>query len=156
MSAGRLPRSLLMGTALLLGTGLGVAAGAAAGWRRGQPLDRGLLVALVNVRNFPIFFLGSIALYVFAVKLGWFPLSGSSTPFASLGPLARVGDVAHRLALPAGVLATHFATGHFLLMRAGMVSELGSDYLLAQGRRPERPRPQVPLAGRTPSCRWRA
>ena len=130
--AERLPRSLLlMGTALLLGTGLGVAAGAAAGWRRGEPLDRGLLVALVTLRNFPIFFLGSIALYVFAVKLGWFPLSGSSTPFASLGPLARIGDVAHHLALPAGVLATQFATGQFLLMRAGMVSELGSDYLLA-------------------------
>lgn len=128
----RLPRSLLlMGTALLLGTGLGVAAGAAAGWRRGRRLDRGLLVALNSLRSFPIFFLGSIALYVFAVRLGWFPLSGSSTRFASLGPVARVGDVAHHLVLPAAVLATQFATGQFMLMRAGMVSELGSDYLLA-------------------------
>ena len=128
----RLPRSLLlMGTALLLGTGVGVAAGAAAGWRRGQRLDRGLLVALVSLRDIPVFFLGSIALYVFAVKLEWFPLSGSSTPFTSLGPLARAGDVIHHLALPATVLAMQFATGQFLLMRAGMVSELGSDYLLA-------------------------
>lgn len=37
----------------------------------------------------------------------------------------------HHLALPATVLAAHFATSHFLLMRAGMVSELGSDYLQA-------------------------
>lgn len=130
--AERLPRSLLlMGTALLLGTGLGVLAGAAAGWRRGQRLDRGLLTAMIGLRNFPVFFLGSIALFVFSVKLGWFPLSGSSTPFTSLPPLARAGDVAHHLALPAAVLATEFATGQFLLMRAGMVSELGSDYLLA-------------------------
>lgn len=130
--AERLPRSLLlMGTALVLGTGLGVAAGAVAGWRRGRRLDHGLLVAFVGLRNVPVFFLGSIALFVFAVKLGWFPLSGSSTPFTSMGPLARLGDVAHHLALPATVLAAQFATGQFLLMRAGMVSELGSDYLLA-------------------------
>ncbi|MCP9488411.1 MAG: ABC transporter permease [Solirubrobacteraceae bacterium MAG38_C4-C5] len=129
--AERLPRSLLlMGTALVLGTGLGVLAGAAAGWRRGRRLDRGLLVGFISLRNFPVFFLGSIALYVFAVKLGCFPLSGSSTPFVSLEPLARAGDVAWHLALPAGVLATEFATGQFLLMRAGMVSELGSDHLL--------------------------
>lgn len=130
--AERLPRSLLlMGTAFVLGTGLGVLAGAAAGWRRGRRLDRGLLTAMIGLRNFPVFFLGSIALFVFSVKLGWFPLSGSSTPFVSLDPLARAGDVAHHLALPAMVLATEFATGQFLLMRAGMVSELGSDYLLA-------------------------
>jgi len=130
--AERLPRSLLlMGTGLLLGTGLGVVAGAVAGWRRGRAVDRGLLVASIGLRTFPAFFLASVALYVFAVKLGWFPLSGSSTPFASMGPLARAGDVAHHLVLPAAVLASQFATGQFLLMRAGMVSELGSDYLLA-------------------------
>ena len=77
--------------------------------------------ALVTL-NFSVFFLGSIALFVFAVRLGWFPLSGSSTPFTSLTPLARAGDVLHHLALPATVLAAHFATSHFLLMRAGMVS----------------------------------
>lgn len=128
----RLPRSLLlMGTALLLGTALGVGAGAMAGWRRGRRLDQALLVAFMGLRTMPVFFLGSIALFVFAVKLGWFPLAGSSTPFTSLGPLARAADVLHHLALPATVLAMQFATGQFLLMRAGMVSELGSDYLLA-------------------------
>lgn len=128
----RLPRSLLlMGTALVLGTGLGVLAGMAAGWRRGRRVDRGLLVAFIGLQNLPVFFVASIAVFVFGVKLGWFPLSGSSTPFAELGPLERAGDVAYHLALPATVLAAQFATGQFLLMRAGMVSELGSDYLLA-------------------------
>ena len=101
------------------------------GWRRGRPLDRGLLTAFIAVRNFPSFFLGTILLFVFAVKLGWFPLSGSSTPFASEGPLRSVVDALHHLVLPAGVLAAEFATGQFLLMRGGMVAELGSDYLLA-------------------------
>lgn len=102
-----------------------------AGWRRGRPLDRGLLTAFIAVRNFPSFFLGTILLFVFAVKLGWFPLSGSSTPFASEGPLRSVVDALHHLVLPAGVLAAEFATGQFLLMRGEMVAELGSDYLLA-------------------------
>jgi peptide/nickel transport system permease protein len=130
--AERLPRTLLLGvTALALGTGVGLLAGAISGWRRGGPLDRRLLAVFLALRGFPVFFLASLALFVFAVKLGAFPVAGASTPFSSLGPLERAGDLAHHLVLPASVLATQFAAGQFLLMRAGMVGELGSDYLLA-------------------------
>lgn len=127
----RLPWSaLLIGTALVLGTALGVTTGAAAGWRRGSRLDTVLLVVFTGVRSVPVFLLGSVVLLVFAVRLGWFPIAGSSTRFAELGVLGRVGDVAWHLVLPAAVLAVQFAAGQFLLMRAGMVAELGADHLL--------------------------
>jgi len=130
--AERLPRTLLLsGTALALGTGVGLLAGAASGWRRGRPLDRKMLAVFLTLRGFPEFFLASLSLFVFAVKLGAFPIAGASTPFSSYGPLERAGDLAYHLVLPACVLATQFAAGQFLLMRAGMVGELGSDYLLA-------------------------
>jgi peptide/nickel transport system permease protein len=101
------------------------------GWRRGRPLDRGLLGLFLVIDTFPVFFVASAAAYVLAVKLGWFPLSGARTPFAeSYGPLHEAADVAHHLALPAAVLALQFLTYQFLVMRSSMLAELGSDYLL--------------------------
>ncbi len=129
--AARLPWTvLLIGTALALAVLVGVIAGANSGWRRATPADQGLLGLFITFKNVPAFFLAPIVLVVFAVKLGWFPLSGSQTRYADLGPVAWVLDVAHHLVLPAAVLASQFAGGYYLLMRAGVVAELGSDHLL--------------------------
>ncbi len=69
--------------------------------------------------------------YVFAVRLGWFPLSGARTPFSQdSGPLRAAADVAHHLTLPVAVLTMQLLTFQYLVMRASMVGELGSDQLL--------------------------
>ena len=131
--AQRLPWTLLLvASAMALATTVGLLAGVHSGWRRGRPVDRALMTLFMAIRNFPVFFLGSLALFVFAVKLRWFPLSGATTPFAesSLTPLGRAADIAHHLVLPASVLAVQFAAAQYLMMRAGMVGQLGSDYLL--------------------------
>lgn len=127
----RLPWTLLLvGTAMAIATLAGVLAGVHSGWRRGQRVDRGLLAVFLGFRNFPVFFLASLAALAFAVSLDWVPLSGATTPFTQgLGPVARAADIAHHLVLPATVLSTQFAAGYFLLMRAGVVGELGSDHL---------------------------
>lgn len=128
--AERLPWTLLLiGTAMAVSTVVGLAAGVHSAWRRGRRVDSGLLSAFLILRNFPPFFLASIAVYVFAVQLGWVPLSGARAPFTSLDSLAGLVDIGHHLALPALVLTVQFAGGHYLIMRAGMVSELGADYL---------------------------
>ena len=122
---------LLVTTALVLGTTLGMLAGVHSGWRRGRPADRRLVALFLALDNLPSFFLASVAAYVLAVRLGWFPLYGARTPFAqSSGALDEVLDVAHHLALPATVLALQFVTFQYLVMRASMVGELGSDHLL--------------------------
>ncbi len=128
----RLPWTLLLvGTALALATGVGMVAGVHSGWRRGRRADKGLLALFLAIDNFPVFFLASIAVFVFAVKLGVFPLSGARTPFSeSSGVLAEIADVAYHLALPATVLALQFAAFQYLVMRASMVGELESDYLV--------------------------
>lgn len=126
----RLPWTLLLiGTAMVASLVLGLAAGVHSAWRRGRPVDTGMLGLFLSLRNFPPFFLASIALYVFAVQLGWAPLSGARTTFAELGTWEGLLDVAHHLALPAAVLTAQFAGGHYLVMRAAMVGELGADYL---------------------------
>lgn len=121
---------LLVGTGLALATALGMLGGVLSGWHRGRPVDRGLLGLFVALDTFPVFFVASVAAYLLAVKLAWFPLSGARTPFASYGPARQVVDVAYHLVLPATVLALQFLTYQFLVMRSSMVSELGSDYLL--------------------------
>lgn len=131
----RLPWTLLLvGSSLFVATVLGMFAGIASGWRRGGSSDRGLLGLFVALDTVPLFFVASAAAYVFAVRLGWFPLSGGRTPFSdSWGLLRQAADVAHHLVLPATIMALQFAALQFRVMRAGMVSELGSDHL-ALGR----------------------
>lgn len=127
----RLPWTLLLfATALALAATVGLALGVHSAWRRGRAVDQGLLVLFLGLHNLPVFFLGSLALLVFSVKLGWVPLAGTSTPYASFGPLEQVADVAHHLVLPAIVLATGFSAAYYLVMRASMVGELGADYLV--------------------------
>ena len=140
--AQRLPwTALLMGTAMGAAIVVGLVAGVHSGWSRDRAVDRRLLGLFLGLRNLPAFFTGSLAVYFLSVKLGWFPLGGSSTPFADFPLLQRIGDVAHHLALPAAVLAVQFTAGYYLLMRAATVAELGSDYLVlgrAKGLRDRR------------------
>lgn len=131
----RLPWTLLLaGTALTLATALGMLAGIESGWHRGRLKDRSLSSLFVASQNVPVFLIGSAALYVLAVQLGWFPLSGARTPFSeSWGWLRQTVDVAHHLVVPAVILGLQFAAFQYLVMRASIVGELGSHYL-ALGR----------------------
>ncbi len=128
----RLPWTLLLiGTSLALSTLVGVVAGVHLGWRRGKALDRRLLAGLLAVREIPSFLLASLLLFLFAVKLRWLPLFGAETPFLrSVGVLERAIDIGRHLILPVTVLSVGLVAGTLLVMRAGMVNELGSDYLL--------------------------
>ncbi|MDQ3974171.1 MAG: ABC transporter permease [Actinomycetota bacterium] len=128
----RLPWTVLLtGSALTLAVAAGLLAGVHSAWRRGEPVDRGLLAVFLGLRNVPVFFLASLAVFAFAVQLGWVPLAGARTLFADTGGLlGQSADVAHHLLLPAAVLATQFAAGYYLVMRANMVGELGADYLV--------------------------
>lgn len=127
----RLPWTLLLAASgVAIATGIGCLAGIHAGWRRQRRSDETLLAAFVGLQNVPDYVLASLALLVFAVQLRWFPFSGARTPFQSVGGLALVADVARHLLLPALVLASGLAAYQFLLVRAGVVTELGSDYLV--------------------------
>ena len=139
----RLPWTiLLIGSSMVVATGIGLAAGLHSGWRRDRPLDRALLTGVLTVWQFPPYLLGSLLLFVFAVKLQWLPLGGAQTPFSgSFSALEKVLDIAEHLVLPLVVLTAGLTALSYLVMRAGMVNELGADYLLmgrAKGLRPRR------------------
>ena len=140
--ARRLPWTvLLISTSLALAMAIGMFFGVQSGWRRDRPIDRALMTGLLTVREFPPMLLGSLVLFLFAVKLNWFPVGGTEDPFTSYNFVGRVFDILRHLLLPMLVLTAGLAVGFYLRMRAGMVTELGSDYLQlgrAKGLRPRR------------------
>ncbi len=139
----RLPWTiLLVGGSIVLATLIGAAAGVHSGWRRDKPVDRALLTGMLTIWQFPPYLLGTMLLFIFAVKLRWLPLAGARTPFSgSLGPVQQILDIGSYLVLPLTVLTAGLCAVSYLVMRAGMVNELGSDYLLlgrAKGLRTRR------------------
>ncbi|MDM7912176.1 MAG: ABC transporter permease [Methanotrichaceae archaeon] len=128
---GALPWTLLLtGLALLLATFFGIALGMESGYRRGRPLDRGLIAGLVFMSGFPDFFVGILLLLIFGVSLGLCPLSGATTPYSGDTGLAYIFDVLHHLALPLGSLVLVQLGAVYLLTRNTMVTVLKERFVL--------------------------
>jgi ABC-type dipeptide/oligopeptide/nickel transport system permease component len=98
--ADRLPATIRLAlAATLVSVVLGMSAGGLAAVRPGSPLDHLLMGAAVLGISTPVFWLGMMLTLVFAVSLGWLPVSGYGG-----------GDLAH-LVLPALTLgALHMGT----------------------------------------------
>jgi len=126
-----------LGVAAGLGTILGVAAGARPGsWR-----DLLLTGAGLVLNATPGFFVGLLAILVFAVKLAWLPLGGIASMTAPSTGAGHVLDVARHLVLPVLSLGLTYMALYQRLMRAGMLRAAASDYVRtakAKGLAPRR------------------
>ncbi len=112
----RLPASLLLMAAgisaeLVIGLTMGVVA---ALWR-GRAIDNGLMMTSFVTVSAPQFVVALLLLYVFAVKLGWFPIGGYGTP-------------AH-LVLPAMTLGILGSGWYARIMRSNMIEVLRTDFV---------------------------
>ena len=126
----RLPATLLlvfaaMFLAVLTGTVLGVIAS-----RNPHGLFSNFvtLVALVGYAA-PAFWLGLMALILFASTMPIFPISGMQSIGRDYGAFGHMFDVLHHLVLPAITLAIIFVAIYSRLARASMLEVLGSDYI---------------------------
>lgn len=114
--ASRLPASLvLMVAAIAAELALGLTMGIAAAVRRGRPVDQALMVTSFVFVSAPQFVVGILLLYVFAVRLGWFPIGG-------------YGTAAH-LVLPALTLGVIGAGWYGRIMRSSLIDVLGQDFV---------------------------
>ncbi len=112
----RLPASLLLMAAgiaaeLVIGLTMGVIA---AIWR-GRVVDNSLMMTSFVTVSAPQFVVALLLLYVFAVKLGWFPIGGYGTP-------------AH-LVLPALTLGILGSGWYARIMRSSMIEVLRADFI---------------------------
>ncbi|MFS0894562.1 ABC transporter permease [Microbacterium sp. 179-I 3D3 NHS] len=125
----------LIGICTVLSFIIGVGLGMLVGWRRGSWLD-GLVPATTFISSIPYFWFGLIMVYVFAVLLRWFPLSGGYQPGLTPGfSLEFIGSVISYGMLPAITIIVSSIGGWLLGMRNMMVTTLSEDYvLLAQAK----------------------
>ncbi|MYZ48776.1 ABC transporter permease [Propylenella binzhouense] len=114
--AARLPASLLlMAGAIACELVFGLTMGLIAAVKRGSALDQGLMVASFVGVSAPQFVVGLLLLYVFAVRLGWFPIGG-------------YGSWRH-LVLPSVTLGILGAGWYARMMRSSMLDVLRQDYV---------------------------
>jgi len=121
--------------AMLISVGVGVPLGVLAAWRKGSWLDRAVMVVAVSGFSMPVFWLGFLLVYVFAISLHWLPVQGYRPLGEGLGPFLR------HLALPALTLSVVYMALIARMTRASMLGVLGEDYIrtaFAKGLAPRR------------------
>ncbi|MCM1338532.1 MAG: ABC transporter permease [Muribaculaceae bacterium] len=126
----RIPNTLLLTTMVILLTWLvGVPLGIIAAVKWKTSFDRILTVLTSIGMAIPSFFF-AVLLLLFAVKTGWFPIGGLTSPnFADLSFGKKILDIAYHLILPVFVLFTISLAGLQRQMRANMLDVLDSDYV---------------------------
>ena len=122
----RLPTTLqLVGFAMVLSVIVGIGTGIIAAVRQYSWIDYATTFFSFLWLSIPAFFLGLLLIYVFAVKLHWFPAFGASTAEADSALLDR----AHHLVLPGLTLGLELAAALTRYTRASMLDVLHTDYL---------------------------
>jgi peptide/nickel transport system permease protein len=112
----RLPATLLLtATAVALGVVVGIPAGVVAAVKASGPLDRLVMAVVLLGQSVPTFWLGLLMIRIFAVNLGWVPVSGH-------------GTVLH-LVMPAVALGLYLAALLARLTRSEMIEALAQDYV---------------------------
>ncbi|WP_028321164.1 ABC transporter permease [Desulfatiglans anilini] len=133
--ADRLPNTvLLFTTSIVLAAFAGVFLGKIASWHKGRSLDTTMTLGALVTHTLFLPWLALILIWVFAYKLGWFPINGMISEEIWLDPNAglwlKTLDVAHHMVLPLGTLfLIHFGS-YLLIMRSSMLETLKEDYIL--------------------------
>ncbi|MCZ7451708.1 ABC transporter permease [Rhizobium rhizogenes] len=127
----RLPNTLLlMGSATALAFILGTALGIVAGARPGGLTDRVLSTLSLMLYATPGFWLGLVLAIVFAVQLRWLPTSGIETIASGKQGFARAMDIARHLVLPVASLGLIYLALFLRVMRTAMAAVWPLDFVL--------------------------
>ncbi len=131
--------------AIIIAIFVGIPLGVVAGYKHNTWIDlTNTFGALVGV-SMPIFWLALILLYVFALKLSWFPTTGRIDSGVNLAHITNfyvldsiitlnfpaLFNALHHLALPAIALATIPTAFIARMTRSAILNVLGEDYIRA-------------------------
>ncbi len=117
------PTLALAATTLVLTVLVAVPLGALAAWRHGGWLDRALMRASSLGFSIPSFVIGYVLIWLFALKLHWFPVQGYTRLAAGVGPWL------HHLVLPSLALAVIYVSLIARVTRAAVAEALAEDHV---------------------------
>ena len=122
----RIPATfLLMGSAMSIAIIIGMFTGILGAFKRYSVFDylatTGAMVAL----SFPTFWFGLMAIYIFSLKLGWFPSGGMFT----LGGEEEIFDLLRHLVLPTAVLSLVLVAQWSRYTRSSFLEVIHQDYI---------------------------
>jgi len=120
----RLPITLHIGIlAFIVATVVGIPAGVLCAIRRGSWLDN-LVTTLSNIGiTIPVFWLGILLIYAFALHLNWLPVMGYTSPFEDFWMSTK------QLIMPVFCLAVGPLAGNARQARSSMLEVIGKDYI---------------------------
>ena len=117
------PTLSLMALTLVLTIILAVPLGVVAAWKAGSLIDRAIMAFAVSAFSLPVFVVGYLLAYVFALELEWLPVQGY-TPFA-----AGFWPWLQNLILPSIALGCVYIALIARITRASMLEVLQQDYI---------------------------
>ncbi|MBS7789608.1 ABC transporter permease [Roseococcus sp. SDR] len=117
------PTLSLMVVTLILAVSIAVPMGVVAAWKQGTSIDRAVMAFAVLGFSVPVFVVGYLLAFVFALELDWLPVQGY-TPF-------REGFIPwmENLILPAVALGGVYIALIARITRATMLEVLSQDYI---------------------------
>ncbi|GGF57568.1 ABC transporter permease [Azorhizobium oxalatiphilum] len=117
------PTLSLMALTLVFAIVVSVPMGVVAAWKVGTWVDRSIMTFAVFGFSVPVFVIGYMLAYVFALRLDWFPVQGYTPITDGLGPWIS------NLVLPALSLGCVYIALIARITRASMLEVLAQDYV---------------------------
>ncbi|HSU05714.1 MAG TPA: ABC transporter permease, partial [Acetobacteraceae bacterium] len=108
---------------LVLSLAIAIPMGVLAAWKQGSWIDRSVMALAVFGFSTPVFVVGYLLAYLFALKLGWLPVQGFSPIERGFWPFLRT------LILPAVALGLIYIALIARITRATMLEVLSQDYV---------------------------
>jgi len=117
------PTIALATTTLIVAISIAVTIGVLAAWKAGSLLDRAVMGFAVMGFSVPVFVVGYMLVYVFALQLRWLPVQGYVPISQGLWPCLR------NLILPSVALGLAYVALIARITRASMLDVLAEDYI---------------------------
>jgi len=117
------PTISLAATTLLLAVTIAVTLGVLAAWKAGTGLDRAVMGLAVTGFSVPVFVVGYLLVFVFAIQLRWLPVQGYRPIAEGLWPWFE------RLILPSVALGLAYVALIARITRTTMLEVLAEDYV---------------------------
>lgn len=115
--------------AIILALGITIPLGIKTAVKRNSTFDKVVQVLTIIGYSLPVFIICLLFIYLFAVTLRWFPVSGMSTPNFQGTELEALMDKLKHMVLPLGVMTIGSLGGMTRYVRAAMTDALHMDYV---------------------------